>query len=842
MQAKLEGYNFKEKYLLLLFLLLFRNISNDNNVITITINERLGKNIINTDYFDNISEILVNGKTGNTNNYKNLLIPEINNVTIKFNEYLNNCTAMFYGLDNILFIDTSNFYSFDVEIMRNMFSNCFSLKSIDLSNLDTSSVIDMSGMFSGCNSLTSLDLSNFDTSSVIDMSRMFNLLFSLTSLDLGNLDTSSVIYMSGIFSVCASLISLDLSNFDTSSVKYMDDMFFECSSLKSINFGNFQTSSVIDMSSMFSVCSSLISLDLSNFDTTSVTDMKYMFYFCHSLSILKIDNFNVSSVTSVESMFNGCDSLLSLNLSNFNINTNKYSNMFYNCSKNLEYCIDDKKNYIFLDLLSDYENNCADICVNWNSKKFIVEENICTDDCISYSPSYIYEYNGICYKKAPLIDTTYITDFTISTIITIPNTSNVNISSSAKKNSFGIIIGIIVGAIALIAGIIITIFCCKKKSIGITIHFIQIEENGNNISKPIIYISAEKKINDLIDIYYKNIGNEKGKTKMFLYNEDNIASKKFKNKKLKNYFNIDSNKQVPYNYSSESKLNMDVNYLETGLNLENNLDAHKNQNIKNTYFGIFVIEKGNIIILFNEINNGSITKMSISPFKTVNDLIKLYYKKKGIENENKIIFLYNEMNIAEEEHKNNVIKNYIKNNNYYLKITVLEKGNIKINFYEKFNPLFERYISLEKTMSDIINIYYKERKVKNDNNTLFLCNEENISSDTNKNKSIKEFTDSNPNKYALKILIFEKGTIKIQFKEVGEIPFEIYKSPEEKVKDLIKLFMKHRGIKKCEQKCFLFKGNILNPKDNNNIGKYISKNECSLTILVNNLDNNSSNK
>ena len=47
-------------------------------------------------------------------------------------------------------------------------------------------------------------------------------------------------------------------------------------------------------------------------------------------------------------------------------------------------------------------------------------------------------------------------------------------------------------------------------------------------------------------------------------------------------------------------------------------------------------------------------------------------------------FLYNEMNIAEEDHKNNKIKDYIKNNSF-MNIIVLKKGIIKIKFYEKVN-------------------------------------------------------------------------------------------------------------------------------------------------------------
>ena len=42
--------------------------------------------------------------------------------------------------------------------------------------------------------------------------------------------------------------------------------------------------------------------------------------------------------------------------------------MFESCNENLKYCIDDNKNYNFLDQLKDYEKNCGDICITYSSK------------------------------------------------------------------------------------------------------------------------------------------------------------------------------------------------------------------------------------------------------------------------------------------------------------------------------------------------------------------------------------------------------------------------------------------------------------------------------------------
>ena len=217
--------------------------------------------------------------------------------------------------------------------MSILFYNCNSLESIDLSNFDTSEVIDMSWMFYGCISLKSIDLSNFDTFNVIYMKTMFYNCSSLESIEISSFDTSNVFDMSWMFYGCNSLKSIDLSNFDTFNVVYMNMMFYNCSSLESIEISSFDTSNVFDMSRMFFGCSSLKSIELSNFDTSKVSKMVSMFYNCSSLKSIDLSNFNTSSVIDMGSMFYGCISLISIDLSNFNMSIcYSYNNFFSNIS------------------------------------------------------------------------------------------------------------------------------------------------------------------------------------------------------------------------------------------------------------------------------------------------------------------------------------------------------------------------------------------------------------------------------------------------------------------------------------------------------------------------------
>ena len=107
--------------LLQLMLLFQQTIQNE---IVLKIDETKESSIIDYDYYSYISEVIVNGISGTISNYANILISGINQVTIKFNKYLENCDYMFYDFSNIIYIDFSNFVSSNVKTMEKMFQYC----------------------------------------------------------------------------------------------------------------------------------------------------------------------------------------------------------------------------------------------------------------------------------------------------------------------------------------------------------------------------------------------------------------------------------------------------------------------------------------------------------------------------------------------------------------------------------------------------------------------------------------------------------------------------------------------------------------------------------------------
>ena len=154
-------------------------------------------------------EILVNGIKSEKIDYflTGLTGPE-NNITMRWNEPLDNMDAMFYELSNIKMIDLTKMDTSNLILMRRTFKGCTSLTSIKLNNFNTSLVKNMEYLFFDCSALTSLDIENFDTSKVTNMEHMFNGCSSLTSLNLKKFNTSLVENMDSLFYKCRNLISL----------------------------------------------------------------------------------------------------------------------------------------------------------------------------------------------------------------------------------------------------------------------------------------------------------------------------------------------------------------------------------------------------------------------------------------------------------------------------------------------------------------------------------------------------------------------------------------------------------------------------------------------------------
>ena len=228
------------KLILFLFIFLsFFKVSNSSelnnaeikNEILITIQGKYLK-ILNEGYNIKPIIVLLNGYEVNIQDNE-IQIPDsgknsINNVTMKWNRTVEDCSYMFYNLTLITYIDLSKFDFSLVTSTVMMFGNCLKLQSItfpDNINENNNYIRDMSYMFYNCKALNSIDLSSLYLNYVI------------------NLDS--------IFYNCNILKYLNLENINTINTKNMSYMFYECNILTSLNLSNFNTINVLDMQYMF---------------------------------------------------------------------------------------------------------------------------------------------------------------------------------------------------------------------------------------------------------------------------------------------------------------------------------------------------------------------------------------------------------------------------------------------------------------------------------------------------------------------------------------------------------------------------------------------------------------
>ena len=154
----------------------------------------------------------------------------INNITMKWNRTIDDCSYMFYNLTLITYIDLSKFNFSLVTSTKMMLGNCIKLKSITFPDIinECNSIRDMSYMFYNCQILVSIDLSKLYINYVVNLDSIFYNCNKLNYLNLENINTNNTKNMSYMFYECNNLVLLNLSNFNTINVLDMQYMFYNC--------------------------------------------------------------------------------------------------------------------------------------------------------------------------------------------------------------------------------------------------------------------------------------------------------------------------------------------------------------------------------------------------------------------------------------------------------------------------------------------------------------------------------------------------------------------------------------------------------------------------------------
>jgi len=307
-------------------------------------------NFLNNLFYKEPSDVIINEISKPSCKKSCELVEGLNNITIKFNNFIESCENMFQEITSIIEIDLSNFDSSRVTSMHRMFSDCSNLQKITLGNINTSSVINMEELFNNCQNLTIIDRLNFNVSSVNNMR--------------------------GMFRHCESLNSLALE---------------------------FNPKNVEDMNEMFAYCYKIIFVKLINFNGLKVQNMEGMFYKDYELKFVDLSNFHGASLTNVKSMFRFCNSLIFINLYSYKINTGTIiTYLFDSTFSNLKICINNEFTRKGLQKYYSNKFDCSDICFN-KDRKIDFKENKCLKNC--EESDYKYEYDNFCYPKCP--DKTY---------------------------------------------------------------------------------------------------------------------------------------------------------------------------------------------------------------------------------------------------------------------------------------------------------------------------------------------------------------------------------------------------------------------------------------------------
>jgi len=229
-------------------------------------------------------------------------------------------TELFFRMENLVTVDTSNLDVSRTKDMTDMFYRCYKLENVDVSKWDTSNVTSMVGVFARCYVLTNVDVSGWDTGK----SELFNSMFSdcyKLNLDrdaLANWDMSSAVRINHMFYACSVQEELNLSGWDMPNMVTTTHMFADCNNLRSIDLTGWNTPNMVSMDAMFNDCHSLTYLDVSSFDTANCNEFTQVFESCRNLkTIVGLDKWDTGNARTYEELFSGCAVLKEVDLSTF---------------------------------------------------------------------------------------------------------------------------------------------------------------------------------------------------------------------------------------------------------------------------------------------------------------------------------------------------------------------------------------------------------------------------------------------------------------------------------------------------------------------------------------------
>ncbi len=207
-----------------------------------------------------------------------------------------------------------------------MFFNMKSLEGVNFGDdFLTSGVTSAREMFYGCNNLNFVDVNNLDLDNCKDFGYMFNQCGKLNRI---TVNCPLAANTEAMFSDCVGLTEVTL-NGGSKKLDHADSMFCGCSSLEKVTLNDLDFSDVEDFSHMFNGCGSLKSVDLSKIDFSSATDLSSMFYDCGKMESIDLTSAEWGNSTpSSQMMFYNCKNLKEITVDE-NFRPSEAAEMFY---------------------------------------------------------------------------------------------------------------------------------------------------------------------------------------------------------------------------------------------------------------------------------------------------------------------------------------------------------------------------------------------------------------------------------------------------------------------------------------------------------------------------------
>ena len=391
------------------------------------------QNITSNDYGGILpNEVIVNGvqRTGCTKNC--YLYEDINNVTLKFNTAIEDCTFMFNHVYNIIEVDLSDFDASNVNTMFCMFQACTNLEKVNFGKINLSSLTSFYGLFAFCINLRIVNLSYIDTSHLDNIAGMFDNCQKIIYLDLSNFNTEGVIEMHKLFNNCKSLIYLNLNStkfkLKDESVK-SEDIFYNTSSDTKFCINDANLREKLSSYGKISNCSDIcfkknIKIDLTNklcvescqnkkYEENNIclNECKIGYYpkFCESNDCYEYpiicynktpeEYYFDSYSKSYKKCYETCKSCFGEGNEIYN-NCTECNNgyLFLNDSLYETNCYNKCEYYYYFNESNKYKCTSQEICPN--NYKLIIAKKKCIDNCENDN-NYKYEYNLTCYINCP---------------------------------------------------------------------------------------------------------------------------------------------------------------------------------------------------------------------------------------------------------------------------------------------------------------------------------------------------------------------------------------------------------------------------------------------------------